>query len=97
MVSLQQVYTALIVGAAGKLFIMLADTMPPPPEDCGYLRRWFHDFVQRAASNSNKVGESRPADKPIDTTSHVLAPAEEQTKDATQSWRPAATPIQGNR
>ena len=80
MISLQQIDTALVVGAAGKLFIMLADTMPPPPEDCSYLRRWFHDFMQRAASNSSKVGESRPLDKPIDTTTRVPAPAEVEAK-----------------
>ena len=75
MITMQQVDVGLIVGVAGKLFIMAADTMPPPPADCSYARRWFHDFVQRVASNSSKVGETRPKDEPIDTTSHVPAPA----------------------
>ena len=75
MITMQQVNVALIVGAAGKLFIMAADTMPPPPADCGYLRRWFHDLAQRVASNSAKVGETRPKDEPINTTTRVPAPA----------------------
>lgn len=49
------------MGAAilGKLFITAADTMPPPPEDCGFWCRWFFDFVQRLSSNSAKVGGTR--------------------------------------
>ena len=50
---------ALVVGFLGKTFIVAADSMPPPPENCGFWTRWAYDFVQRYASNSAKVGESR--------------------------------------
>ena len=47
---------ALITASAFKLFIMLADSMPPPAVNCGYWTRWGYDFIQRAASNGEKVG-----------------------------------------
>ena len=51
--------TALVVGFAGKIFIMWAESMPAPPPDAGYARRWFYDFVQLAASNKDRVGAVR--------------------------------------
>ena len=49
----------LIVAGAFKVFIMLADSMPPPPANCGYWTRWTYDFIQRAASNGEKVGRTQ--------------------------------------
>ena len=51
--------TALAVTLIGKAFIMLADSMPPPPANCSYKQRWAFDFLQRVASNSAKVGVSK--------------------------------------
>ena len=48
----------LVVAAAGKLFIMAADAMPPPPANANYFWRWAYDFAQKAASNSAKVGST---------------------------------------
>jgi hypothetical protein len=48
----------LIVAAAGKLFIMAADAMPSPPDNANYFWRWAYDFMQKAASNSAKVGST---------------------------------------
>lgn len=50
---------ALWTGLAGKLFIMAAESMPAPPPDCGYARRWIYDFLQLAASNRDRVGAVR--------------------------------------
>jgi hypothetical protein len=50
---------ALITGLGGKVFIMAAESMPAPPAGCGFWRRWLYDFIQRAASNGDKVGTSR--------------------------------------
>ena len=47
----------LIVAAAGKLFIMAADAMPSP-DNANYFWRWAYDFMQKAASNSAKVGST---------------------------------------
>ena len=65
--------TAAIAAVVGKGFIMAAETMPPPPADCGYWRRWFYDFVQAAASNRDKIGKSHqpvilPPDPPKEPT-----------------------------
>jgi hypothetical protein len=56
----------LVGGTAGvgKFFLMLADSMPPPPENCGYFFRWFYDFIQKVASNGLKVGATRTATQP---------------------------------
>lgn len=60
----------LVGGTAGigKFFLMGADSMPPPPENCGYFFRWFYDFVQKVASNGLKVGASRTTAQPPTTT-----------------------------
>jgi hypothetical protein len=63
LMNMDQATTALVVGALGKLFIMAADSMPAPPENCSYFVRWFYDFVQRLASNSAKVGATK--DNPL--------------------------------
>lgn len=56
---LDTTHVALVVSVAGKVLLDLADSMPPPPADCGYWRRWAYDFIQRVAANSGKVGGSR--------------------------------------
>ena len=53
------------MAAVGKIFLMAARTMPPPPENCKFWCRWFHDFVQELAENQDKVGKSQDPDKPI--------------------------------
>ena len=58
---IDSVHVGLIVGIAGKAFIMLARSMPPLSPEAGYLARWFHDFIQAAASNTDKVGETGAA------------------------------------
>ena len=55
------VHVGLIVGIAGKLFIILADSMPPPAANCGYWTRWAYDAIQRLASNSLRVGATSEA------------------------------------
>ncbi len=50
----------MITGIAFKTFIILADSMPAPVEDCGYFTRWIYDAIQKAASNGLKVGATRP-------------------------------------
>lgn len=57
---LDPITTPLIVGIAGKIFISAANAMPAPPSNGGYWQRWFHDFVQDLASNSSKIGTTRP-------------------------------------
>jgi hypothetical protein len=47
--------TALIVAGAGKVFIEIADSMPPPEPGAGYFTRWVYGFMQRLASNSTKA------------------------------------------
>lgn len=49
----------------GKLALMAARTMPPPPESCGFWCRWFYDFVQAAGENSDKVGKSQAPGRPV--------------------------------
>jgi hypothetical protein len=49
----------------GKVFLMMARTMPPPPENCKFWCRWFHDFIQEMAENQDKVGKSQDPDKPV--------------------------------
>ena len=52
--------TVMAVALLGKAFIMAADSMPPPPPACSYWLRWGYDFIQRAASNSLRVGLKWP-------------------------------------
>ena len=52
-------YSAIML-AGGKAFIMMAETIPAPPANCGFWRRWSYDFLQVAASNSSKVGAVKP-------------------------------------
>ena len=60
------------MAAAGKIFLMAARTMPPPPENCKFWCRWFHDFVQELAENQDKVGKSQDPDKPIGQAKQTL-------------------------
>ncbi len=53
------------MAAIGKLFLMLARTMPPPPENCKFFCRWMYDFIQIAAENQDKAGKSQDPNKPI--------------------------------
>lgn len=57
----------------GKIFLMMARTMPPPPEDCKFWCRWFHDFVQEMAENQDKVGKSQDPDKPVGQAKQTVA------------------------
>jgi hypothetical protein len=57
----------------GKIFLMMARTMPPPPENCKFWCRWFHDFVQEMAENQDKVGKSQDPDKPIGQAKQTLS------------------------
>lgn len=59
------VLSVISTGAVGKIFLMMARTMPPPPENCKFWCRWFHDFVQEAAENQDKVGKSQDPAKPV--------------------------------
>ena len=70
--------TALAVTLLGKSFIMLADSMPPPPANCGYWQRWIYDFMQRVASNSAKVGTTKG-----DTIRDTGTPPESKLKPST--------------
>ena len=58
MIHLDSVHIALLTTLAGKAFIMAARSMPPLSPQARYGARWFHDFLQMAASNSDKVGET---------------------------------------
>lgn len=51
--------------AIGKVALIAARTMPPPPESCGFWCRWLYDFVQNACENPDKVGRSQDPNKPI--------------------------------
>ena len=57
----------------GKLFLMLARTMPPPPEDCKFWCRWAYDFFQIAAENQDKAGKSQDPTKPIGQAIQTLS------------------------
>lgn len=46
-------------GALAKFALMAIRTMPPPPEKCGFVCRWFYDFCQAAGDNPDKLGQSR--------------------------------------
>lgn len=57
----------------GKLFLMMARTMPPPPENCKFWCRWFHDFMQEMAENQDKVGKSQDPSKPVGQAKQTLS------------------------
>lgn len=59
------VLAAVSTGMVGKVALMLARTMPPPPASCGFWCRWFYDFVQNFAENQDKVGKSQDPTKPV--------------------------------
>lgn len=56
-----------VVGAlgSGKILLQMARTMPPPPQSCGFWCRWFFDFVQATAENTDKVGKSQAINQPV--------------------------------
>ena len=56
---LDNVHIGLITAVLGKGFIMAARSMPPLAPGARYFTRWFHDFLQMAASNPDKVGETK--------------------------------------
>lgn len=60
----------------GKLFLMMARTMPPPPDDCKFWCRWFHDFVQEMADNQDKVGKSQDPAKPVGQAKQTISASE---------------------
>jgi len=51
--------------ALGKLFLIVARSMPPLPANCGYFARWFYDAIQGLAENQDKVGKVQDPDKPV--------------------------------
>jgi hypothetical protein len=59
--------------AVGKAFLMLARTMPPPPENCRFWCRWFHDFVQELAENQDKIGNSQDPAKPVGQAKQTIS------------------------
>ena len=54
------ILTAVSTGAIGKILLMLARTMPPPPGNCGFWCRWAYDFFQTFGENQDKLGAVRP-------------------------------------
>lgn len=64
------------MAALGKLFLMLARTMPPPPENCKFLCRWMYDFIQIAAENQDKAGKSQDPTKPVGQAKQTLSASE---------------------
>ena len=59
------ILTAVSTGAAGKLMLMAARTMPPPPASCGFICRWSYDFIQAFAENQDKVGKTQAQGQPV--------------------------------
>jgi hypothetical protein len=55
MIHLDSAQVAMLVTILGKGFIVFADSLEPPPENCGYWTRFLYNFIQRLASNSLKV------------------------------------------
>jgi hypothetical protein len=53
----------LIVGAAGKVFIEIADSMPAPEPGANYFVRWIYGFMQKLASNGLKAEAARTGTK----------------------------------
>lgn len=47
--------TALLVAGAGKIFIEIADSMPPLSPTAPYYARWIYGFMQKLASNGLKA------------------------------------------
>lgn len=50
---------AAIILAAGKVFLILARSMPEPTPTTNFWGRWLYDFVQLAAENPDRIGKSR--------------------------------------
>lgn len=67
-------------GAAMKVALMAARTMPPPPDTCGFWCRWFFDFVQNFAENQDKVGKSQDPTKPIGVEKQVITASKTQVE-----------------
>jgi hypothetical protein len=67
--------TASVTAIAFKIFIMAAEALQPPSEDCSYWTGFAYDFIQRAASNGSKVGQRKPkiaVQNTQDAPSHLL-------------------------
>ena len=77
MVQLSKTDVGLIIGAAGKIFIEIADSMPQPPADAGYFSRWFYAFVQKLASNGANAEAIRSGGSVmvVAPKSEVIAPS----------------------
>lgn len=48
-----------------KLLSMLARSMPPPKEDCGFAYRWAYDFFQLTADNQDRMGKVQDPEQPV--------------------------------
>jgi len=75
--NLSRTDVALIVGGAGKIFIEIADSMPPPDPKAGYLVRWAYGFCQKLASNGMKAEAVRGGGSVllVSPSSEIVAPA----------------------
>lgn len=60
---LDSAHIGMITLIAGKLFIMLARSQPPLSDNASYFARWFHNFLQIAADNDDKVKHPTDAEK----------------------------------
>lgn len=59
MIVLNSTEIGLIVAGSGKIFIEVADAMPPLEPGSGYFARWIYAFMQRLASNGMKAEAAR--------------------------------------
>lgn len=59
MIQLTNTEMGLIVAAAGKIFITIAETMPAPAPNSSLWLRWLYDWFQALASNSYKIGTTK--------------------------------------
>lgn len=61
------VFFLAIGGTTGaiKVFLMLARSMPPPKETCGFCYRWMYDFFQLLAENQDRVGKVQDPLQPV--------------------------------
>lgn len=88
------ILTAISTGAAAKFGMMLARTMPPPPQSCGFWRRWCYDFIQNAAENQDKSGKTQDPTKPVGVEQPVLAASASQVNLPADVMAMVAVPVE---
>ena len=86
MLELSRADVGLIVAGAGKLFIEVADSMPQPGSDAGYLVRWIYGFMQKLASNGANAEAIRSGGSVmvVAPRSEVISPAVTTAKKNTE-------------